>query len=583
MATPAQLDPWDDDPEAFIEALGSMSEEEFLEFVDELPPNALQALVQETASLDENMPGSPMEQAMQLEPNYVVRPHLSYISERLAIAVADVEGGKSRKILVSLPPRTGKSEQISKWLPVWLLRRHPTWKFALVSYSPALATGWSQGIRDIITRFRSTLGVEIPRNSGAIFDWRTTAGGEIHARSIGQGLTGFGANVLIIDDPIKDSIAAHQKNTRDTVWSRWTNDLQSRLEGATLVIIVQTRWHEDDLSGRMIDATREDTDPGEWEVISFPAIAVEHDVLGREPGDPLYPPLVEMVQEKALEWWTKLKRGMSSYNWAAMYQQRPAAAQGTIFNVDWWRYWTTDPSLVSGDWVPSDPDDISAEFVFVPDGKVILLPDMTGAKIIDSWDLNFDDTVASDFVVGQRWASRGQDRYLLDQRRGRWNFPATLDQFREWNADRIVSEHIVEKKANGAAMIATLKTEFPDATWKPESPTASKEVRARSTTAEIEHGHVLLPHPLEFTWVKDLQDELRDFPSGVHDDQVDVLSQALNHLRVNETGGLSDPNEVRKRMQERGGPAGTPGQPFKQNPLTQTRFSRGLAGGRNRG
>jgi predicted phage terminase large subunit-like protein len=587
---------WDGNIEEFKAAMASLTEEEFQDYLDSLPAADLQALLRETAAFDSAIPDSPIDQAMELDPKYVVRPHLQYLSDRLKNAVEDVKNGINRKIMVSMPPRTGKSEMISRFFPVWLLRINSSWKITLLSYAPVLARGWSLSIRRVIEQHGVEFGVQVARDAGAIEDWQTTEQGELHARSIGQGITGLGANVMIIDDPFKDSVSAHQKTTRETVWKHWTNDFQSRLEQPYLVIVVQTRWHEDDLMGRLQDPEQEGAVPEDWEIISFPAIATIGDVLGREPGDPLFPPLVEMIKEKALAWWASLQRGMSSYNWAAMYQQSPSPSQGAIFNVDWWHYWTRDPTKVSGQWVPrlEAPGeglgyeiDREADMVWIPDGVVVLLPDMANARLTDSWDLNFDDTIASDFVVGQRWGALSGNHYLLDQRRGRWDFPRTLEEFKDWNSDGLVHKHLVEKKANGAAMISSLKGQFDDI--DAVNPTASKEVRARATTATIEHGHVFLPLPEETPWMErdKFMDEFRDFPSGVHDDQVDVLTQYLNEFNGGiQMGGVSIPAQVQAQMKaslERRGTAGTTGAPTSpyKSPLT-TKLNRSLSGGRPR-
>lgn len=556
---------WEENPDEFRRAMADMPADEFMDFLDGLPEVALKALLEDTASLDASIPLTPMAQAMELDPKYQSRPHLDFLSDRIALAVEDVKSGKDRKLLISMPPRSGKSELISKNLPVWLLRQVPTWKVALISYAPNLATQWSRDIRRLIEQHGMLLGLKVASDAGAVENWETTAGGEVRARSVNQALTGQGANVMIIDDPIKDSIAAHYPAIRQMVWERWTNDLQSRLEPPSLVIVVQTRWHEDDLSGRLTNPEQDGSVPEDWEVISFPAIATENDVLGREPGDPLYPPLLPLVRERALAWWEGLKRGMSSYNWSAMYQQKPSPSAGTIFNTDWWCYWTRDPSRVTYKL------DERGNPTTTPDGRVILLPDLAGAALLDSWDLNFDDTASSDFVVAQRWAKVGQKRFLLDQRRGRWDFPATLAQFRDFNSDKKVFKHLVEKKANGAAMIKTLRDEFTGI--KPVNPTTSKENRARAVTGEIESGHVFLPHPNELKWVGELMSELREFPTGVHDDQVDVLTQALDEMREgNDLGSISVPSGSFRSGPQRTNVSGAPR--AGGSPLTSSRVVR---------
>jgi len=548
---------WDGNQDAFRHAMASMPPEEFAEYLDGLPEPALDSLLRDTASFDASMPSTPLAQAMELDRAYKSRPHLKYLSDRIAVAVEDVKNGKSRQLAVSMPPRSGKSELVSKYLPVWLLRQNPTWKLGLMSYSPTLAASWSREVRRFIEQHGPTLGLEIATDAGAVGDWETTQKGEVHARSMGQGLTGFGANILVIDDPVKDYATAHNENSRDALWNKWTADIRTRREPPSLTIVVQTRWHQTDFIGRLL-SDKYVGDPNDWEVISFPALAEENDVLGRSKGDPLLSPLIPEDAALALEWWMGLKSGMSSYEWAALFQQRPAPATGAIFSTDWWGYWTTDPAKVSY-------SETSGE----PDGKVILRPPdlMTAGRVLDSWDLNFDDTANSDFVVGQRWAKSGQRRFLVDQRRGRWDFPTTLREFEEWNGDGLVHEHLVEKKANGAAMIASMRNKFSGI--KPVSPTQSKEVRARAVTAEIESGHVYLPHPDEYPWVTLLQDELRNFPSGTNDDMVDTLTQALSELRGgDDVGGITVPGRLQA---ERRGLGEAPG-----SRLGMTRVSRAL-------
>ena len=561
MARPTAED-WDGDPEEFRRVMATLPEAEFRDFLDGLPEPALEAFLKDTASYDGAMPSTPLLQAQELDPKYQSRPHLEYLSDRIALAVEDVKAGTSRQLAISMPPRTGKSEMVSKYLPVWLLRMNPTWKLGLMSYSPTLAAAWSRDVRRFVETEGGKLGLEVATDAGAIGDWETTMGGEIHARSMGQGLTGFGVNVFIIDDPIKDYATAHSSSAREALWNKWTVDLQSRREPPSLTIVVQTRWHESDFIGRL-KSKEYDGDPEDWEIISFPAIAEENDVLGREPGDPLLSPLLPPEREVALEWWAGLKKAMSSYQWASVYQQKPSPASGAIFNTDWWCYWTRDPSLISYDANGN------------ADGRIILLPDLTSAALLDSWDLNFDDTVGSDFVVGQRWASLGPRRFLLDQRRRRMDFPATLKEFKDFNADGKVFKHLVEKKANGAAMISSLNDAFSGI--KAVNPTASKEVRARAVTAEIESGHVYLPHPSEFPWVGDLQDELREFPTGAHDDQVDTLTQALNDMRAESgLGSVSIPGQMTGSF--RNGPGRTASSPGRSGasgvPQNSRRISR---------
>lgn len=476
----------------------------------------------------------PLEAAMQTDDGYRSRPHLEYLAGRLAKAMHDVENGESRFITVSMPPRMGKSALTSVNLPIWLLRRHPDWKIGLVSHSPTLAVSWGRQVRRVVEEHGTEFGIQIAHDAGAVADWQTTEGGSIVSRSApGQSITGLGFKVMLVDDLVKDFAAAHSAVDRESLWDWWVANAQTRLEPPSLVVVIGTRWHEDDFIGRLLSP---EYSPGcdKWEVIKFPAIAEQADVLGRSEGDPLFSPLLEETREEALERWAQMKTSMGSYSWAALYQQRPSPAQGAVFDVGWWRYWTRDPAKVTGD------------------GRVVLAPDAAwrAGQWVDSWDLTFKGSENSDFVVGQRWVRTGPDRYLVAQQRGRWSFTETLDHMERWarTDDHDVSpygeyvhQRLIEDAASGTAAIDVLRKRV--AGVKPVQARTSKEIRARAITPEIESGNVYLPHPSDpgNEWVEDLLSELREFPNGKHDDQVDALTQALNGLRDGGRGSVAVP------------------------------------------
>jgi predicted phage terminase large subunit-like protein len=448
--------------------------------------------------------------------------------------VEAVERGKSRYLAVSMPPRMGKTTMIAIYLTVWVLRRHPDWPVILTSHDPVLATSWGRAIRRLAID-RPELGIRVAADAGAASKWETTAGGTVLSRSIGQSIIGQGAKILVIDDPHKGLAEAHSEVARDRVWDWWRGDAYTRLDrGGPLVIVVQTRWHEDDLIGRLTSREHEG-DPDDWEVISFPAIAEEADVLGRKPGEPLLSPQVpDETPEQALETWAKIEVSVGSYVWAANFLCRPAPAKGAIFDVSWFRYWTTNEHHVTDD------------------GRVVYLdplapaPDGEGAgRWVDSWDMAFKATDDSDYVVGGRWLMRGANRYLIQLVRERLRFTQTVEKMRTWNSREgtgaHVHERLVEDKANGTAVIDVLKEEIPGII--PINPTESKVARARAVTPEVESGNVLLPYPGDpgNEWVPDYLAEFRSFPTGAHDDQVDMTTQALRRMRGPRTGSVSVP------------------------------------------
>lgn len=490
------------------------------------------------------MPRTPLEQAQMLDPAFVSLPHVQYLSNRLTVAMEDVfVRRKNRFMVVSMPPRSGKSELTSVYMPAYVLNHHPDWKIGLLSHSPYLATSWGRRVRGMVEDNPEMLGTTIAPDAGAASNWETSDGGQVISRSIpGQKLTGLGFKVIFADDLVASIAAAHSKADREAIWNSWQADVLTRLEGPYLVVVVGTRWHEDDIIGRLLNPEF-NVDMGEIEVIRFPAVAEENDVLGREPGDPLFSPVMpDESREDALARWQKTRRSVGEYVWSALYQQRPSPSQGSIFDMDQLRFWTKNPEHQSLT-VEGKPD---------PRGKVVLFDPAEHAhdRWLDSWDCTFKGTETSDFVVGQRWVRSGPNRYLIAQQRGRWNFTETLARMNQWSTERSsalnpygshVHERHVEEAANGAALIEVMKDKV--AGVKPINPRMSKEARARAVTPEIETGNVFLPNPSEpgNEWVNDLLSELRNFPNDVHDDQVDALTQALNGFRQSGTGSVSVP------------------------------------------
>lgn len=524
-----------------LEALRVADPAELEALVASLPADSIQPLLGMLGSHAEaEMPATPAAQAVELDPSYLIRPHIALLSEKLAEAVADVERGISRKLIVSMPPRHGKTELASVYLPLWLLRRDHRCKIGIISHSPNLAATWGRRVRRMVERHGAALGLSIAPDAGAVSEWETPEGGGVMSRSIGQALAGVGFNVLIVDDPVRDFAAAHSEPTRQAVWDWWTANAVTRLEPPSLVVVIATRWHEDDLIGRLLSDEHEG-DPSEWDTIILPALADhdpdkgEADPLGREPGEPLLSPLVAAEEpgkkgrELALQRFAELRRNVGSYAWSALFQQKPAPAAGAIFNAGWWRFWNTSPAAAT------------------EDGRIQHLnPEaLRGGRVITSWDATFKDTKASDYVVGQRWARLRANRYLLDQVRARMSFTKTVAAMKAFTTDglgaRLAHEHLVEDKANGPAILDALKDEISG--LKPINPRGSKEARARAVTPEIESGNVLLPDPTMpgYEWVNALIAEARSFPTGEHDDQVDSMTQALDGLRTSGTATITNP------------------------------------------
>lgn len=375
---------------------------------------------------------------------------------------------------------------VTETFPAWFLGRNPDKRVIEVSYSDSLARNFGDKCRRKIEEFGLEIfGVELDRRRTDKSDWGIEGhvGGMV-AAGIGGSVTGKGADLLIIDDPIKNRLEANSETYRERVWSEWQSTLATRLHPGGRVVVVLTRWHEDDLAGRLIAA-----EPGRWKILNLPAIADEEDPLGREPGKALWP---ARYDEKAL---ARVKVTVGSRDWEALYQGRPSPAEGEVWKRDWWQYYRQAPAHFD--------------------------------EVIQSWDCAFKDTNKSDYVVGQVWGRKGANKYLLDQVRARMDIVATMQAMTvlsaKWPKARA---KLVEDKANGTAVIRMLKNKIPGLIAF--NPDGGKEVRAQAVAPDIEAGNVFLPE--NAPWVHDFVAECAAFPSGAHDDQVDSASQALNRL-----------------------------------------------------
>jgi predicted phage terminase large subunit-like protein len=279
-------------------------------------------------------------------------------------------------------------------------------------------------------------------------------------------------------------------------------------------VIVMQRVHEADLTGHVLEQGGYELLrlPAEWEEGPTRVTSIGWSDPRTEPGELLWP---ERFGPAELE---TLKRSMGSYAAAGQLQQRPSPAEGGILKRHWWKYWK--PAGAS----------LPPISVRLPDGQLQIIPavDLPDhfEEQMQSWDMAFKDVDSSDFVVGQVWGKKRADKFLLDQVKARLDFPKTLDAVRKLTAkwDRTHTK-LVEDKANGTAVIATLKHEISGLIAV--NPEGGKESRASAVSPQIESGNVYLPHPALNPWVNGFIDECASFPNGAHDDQVDGMSQAL--------------------------------------------------------
>jgi predicted phage terminase large subunit-like protein len=430
----------------------------------------------------------------ETNPRYRWYPHCVRLADALQ-AVADDE---IRRLMVFMPPRHGKTEQVSRRFPAYYLRKHPARRVGLASYEATLAQSFSRVARDAFTMD----GGNLRGDSKAVDWWETTQGGGMWACGVGGALTGKGADVLIVDDPVKNDEEARSETMQEKSRSWYDATFSTRLDtnhGA--IVVVQTRWDQNDLSGYLLE--KESLEAEGWTILDLSAIALpeqERNIYPdsctllpdwRTPGEALCP---ERFDETAL---AKINNRIGSYYWSALYQQRPTPAEGGTIKRGWWKYYDRAPET----------------FTF----------------ICQSWDMAFKDTDTSDYVVGQVWGVNGPNAYLLDQVRGRMDFPTTVMAVKamtaKWPKANVT---LVEDAANGVAVIQSLRQKC--AAIVPVKPLGGKESRAAAIAPLIESGNVFLPVPEIARWVGDFVEEASAFPNGTNDDQVDAMTQALAKL-----------------------------------------------------
>lgn len=423
----------------------------------------------------------------------MLAPHLRVIAEKLlAVARGDI-----RRLLISCPPRHGKSLLTSQYFPAWYLGTHPDHRVILTSYQSDFAATWGRKVRDILAEHGPALyGITVSADSAAADRWDIDQhlGGMVTA-GVGAAITGRGANCLLLDDPLKNAAEAGSQTIRDHLWDWYTSTAYTRLEPDGAVVVIATRWHEDDLTGRLLKAEADGI--GEhWEQVILPAIADTDESLPlpnytyhRNVGEALWP------ERYGVDDFTRIRANVGERVWSSLYQQRPTPDAGLIWRRPWFDHrYSETPTIL---------------------------------QTIQSVDSAFKTGVANDYSVIATWGRTATDYYLLDLWRARVEFPdlkrAIVDQSEKWRPSAI----LIEDAASGQSAIQELKrgTRLPII---PVPVKASKQTRAAVVSPLAESGKVWLPTTAP--WVAAWIEEHIAFPNGEHDDVVDTTSMALAYL-----------------------------------------------------
>lgn len=404
-------------------------------------------------------------------------------------------------MLISMPPQHGKSTTVTETVPSWFQGMHPEKDVIIASYSEDTASRFGRANRAKLEKFTTDPYDVVKQlftnyHPGDVWnntDICNTQGKYIRSRGIFGGINSNPADLIIIDDPTKTMQEARSDTTKDAIWAEYYSTIRTRIKPHGKLIVIATRWVEDDLIGRLLATIP----PKRLTTIFLPCECVdpEHDPLGRKMGDALCP---EIGRNNAWlkEYKAEYVGAEGLYTWSALYQCDPTPVAGAIIDPEWWKYYDYDEDL-----------NFSQTYISV--------------------DCTFKGTDNSDFVVGQVWSMVGNNYYLRTQERDHMGFNDTLDMIRS-----LIARYpdyvgiLIEDKANGSAVIESLQAEYDSII--PINPEGGKASRLHAVSRPIRQGRVYLPRGALFT--KAYINEFTSFPNGKHDDQVDATSQVLQYM-----------------------------------------------------
>ena len=422
--------------------------------------------------------------------------------ERLAVKLEEVRRGSCKRLIICVPPRHLKSLLASVAFPAWLLGHEPSKQILSVTYAQDFSDNLARKSRTLMTSrfYEGLFDTRLAKGREAVSDFETTAGGTRFSTSVGGVLTGRGADIIIIDDPLKADDALSEPHRRSV--NEWfDNTLRSRLNSQEkgAIIIVMQRLHADDLVAHVQQHES-------WDVLSFPAIAEQDETydfqtpygrrrIHRSTGDILQPALLSPTALEAQ------RRGMTEYNFVAQYQQDPQPPSGIIVKREWLKYY--------------GPGDLPKQF----------------NRIFQSWDTANKDTELSNFSVCTTWGLKDRRLFLLDVYRHKLEFPDLKRAVRELAAIHRAEIVLIEDKASGSSLIQELRAEHFSLVQAAPALDGDKVMRLRAQTAKIEGGFVLFPKQAH--WLEAYLRELISFPNSKYDDQVDSTVFALAWSTLN--------------------------------------------------
>ena len=480
-----------------LAALEALSEEELAD----LPGPFLRAL---TSQVERDLLlSSPASFAERLsDGRWSAYSHLKVTSDAI---VGMIEEDDCDLLVVDQPVRHGKTELCSRWTPAWYLSRYPERRVLLASYEADFAATHGRRVRELVIEHGGRFGLEVDQTSRAANRWELTNGqGGMGTAGAGGPITGKGGHLLVVDDPIKNIEDAQSEVMRDKLWDWWQNVFLTRREPGAKVLLIMSRWHEDDLIGRLLAATT----GMRIKRLRMPAVAEVDDLLGRRPGDALCP------ERYPIEVLNGIRIDVGPSAWAALYQQRPIAVGGGMFRRGNFKTWK--PMVKTAD-----------DQTFYNLGGTIV--DDAECWRFSTMDPAYSGTKRSDFTALATWAVAPTDPpslMLLDVQRVRVEHAEHAPMIRrtwdKWKPAWIG----VEKQMATLSLFDEVQRQGVVVRWL--KPDKNKIARAETAVALVDAGRVFLPESAQ--WLDEFLAEVVSFPVAAHDDQVDVLSYACGEL-----------------------------------------------------
>lgn len=427
---------------------------------------------------------NPVTLARHLDNRYRIRAHLTAIGN----ALAALRPGSGDRLLITTPPQIGKSVAIAVWMPLWWLAQYPEDRVVIASYGRNLAVNRGRSIRKLVNEHGHRYGLALERGSQAVHEWTLASGGGVKSVGVGSGIAGYSADVAVIDDPHKSRAEADSITIRDKVYDWWSADINARLQPRTPVCLVQTRWHTDDLAGRLLKDQGRVEEGGRWRVLHLPALAIANDPLGREPGEPLsHPKIPSRDRDALLAHWQEKRRTSTVRDWHSLYQGDPQPGEGALISPDILRArrHPVAPSRPVTHAVAVDPSGGGRDTAGIiggfrgEDGRVYWTHDVSGVMPTETWarracelahalqaekiviEANFGGDQAA-LIIRTAWAALAAERGLPD-------LPPRIELVRARKGKRLraepVAQLLIEDRVRLVGFLDQVEAEW--VSWQP--------------------------------------------------------------------------------------------------------------------